>query len=65
MGERKPMLGLKKMRKQLKLTQLRAADILGFTFRTYQNYEGGYREAGYEDLLKLARLFNCHVEDLF
>ncbi len=58
------MKGLIAKRKALGLTQKAAADKLGLTFRTYCNYEYGNREPNIETLKRMARFFDCSIDEL-
>ena len=52
-------------RKEHHLTQKQVANKIGVTVRAYQNYEANKRTPSMDKAIKLARLFNCTVEELF
>lgn len=58
------MENLKKLRKNLKLTQEEVAKICNVSLRSYQNYENGLREMNYTTLLNAANYFNCSIDYL-
>lgn len=56
------MLRLKELRLSKGLSQADIAKQLGVTQQAYANYERGAREADYETLKKLSKLFGCSVD---
>ncbi len=58
------MENLKKLRKNLKLTQEEVAKICNVSLRSYQNYENGLREMNYTTLINAANYFNCSIDYL-
>ena len=56
---------LKKLRISKGLTQNEIARSVGITVVTYQNYEYGTREPKVSFAIKLAKVLNITVEDLF
>jgi DNA-binding XRE family transcriptional regulator len=57
--------GLKKRRKELRLTQQEVAQRVGLKRQTYQNYENGKREPGIDVMKRLSDLFEKSMEELF
>lgn len=55
---------LKECRKALKLTQVEVARALGVAQPVYQRFEKGIYECSYEQLVKLANLFDVTVDFL-
>lgn len=55
---------LKECRKALKLTQVEVAQALGVAQPVYQRFEKGIYECSYEQLVKLANLFDVTVDFL-
>lgn len=55
---------LKQLRKKLKKTQEEVANELRIKKQNYQNYELGKREPDIETLCKLAKYFNCSLDEL-
>lgn len=53
------------LRKNLELTQREVADALNVDRSTYTCYEIGKTEPNIETLMKLARIFNVSIVDLF
>ena len=51
-------------RKTLKLTQKAVADKLGVAQPVYQRFESGIYECNYEQLVKLAEIFDVSVDYL-
>ena len=56
---------LKKYRKLLKLRQEDLANDLGVTRQTINAIENGRNDPSLELGLRLAKLLNCRIEDLF
>lgn len=55
----------KELRNKRDLTQLEVAEYLGITRAAYTNIENGKREADYNTLTMLARLYKVPIGDLF
>ena len=55
---------LKECRKALKLTQAEVAQVLGVAQPVYQRFEKGIYECSYEQLVKLANLFDVTIDFL-
>lgn len=55
---------LKAVRQMNKLTQSEVAEKLGMRASTISQYEQNKRSPSVETLKKLAKLFNCKVDDL-
>ena len=55
---------IKSLRKGAKLTQKDAAERIGVTYRTYQNYEAGASAPSGEVLSKISKLFGVSMEML-
>lgn len=55
---------LKQLRAYQKLTQAEIAKRLGFSVRTYQNYESGNREPNIDSLIQLAKIFDVSIDFL-
>lgn len=55
---------LKFLRKQKNITQLKLALDLNLTQNTISRYETGQREAGYNDLIKIANYFDVSIDYL-
>lgn len=53
---------LKDLRKERKMTQLQLAMELNMSQNTISRYETGERQAGYDELIKLADYFNVSVD---
>ncbi len=49
-------------RKSAKLTQKQVADILGVAQPVYQRFENGIFECNYEQLVKLAEIFDVSID---
>lgn len=58
------MEGLKKKRKQKKLTQVELAEKIGVSTRTISQYEENNRFPRKETLKKLADFFECTIDEL-
>lgn len=56
---------LKKYRKMLKLTQDELAEGLNVTRQTINAIELGKHDPSLRLALRLSRLFNCSIEDMF
>ncbi len=52
------------LRRESGLTQAEAAEHIGVTYRTYQNYEAGASRPSGEVLSKIAELFNVSMDML-
>lgn len=57
-------MNLKELRKKINKTQEEVANELRIKKQNYQNYELGKREPDIETLCKLAKYFNCSLDDL-
>lgn len=55
---------LKQLRKQRNITQLKLAMDLNMNQNTISRYETGEREAGYNELIKIADYFNVSIDYL-
>lgn len=55
---------LKECRKALKLTQAEVAQVLGVAQPVYLRFEKGIYECSYEQLVKLANLFDVTIDFL-
>lgn len=55
---------LKQLRKQRNITQLKLAMDLNMNQNTISRYENGEREAGYNELIKIADYFNVSIDYL-
>lgn len=55
---------LKKIRKDHGYTMQKLVDKCGIAFRTYQNYESGFREISVEVLCKLADFYGVSTDEL-
>lgn len=55
---------LKELRKKKNITQLRLAMDLNMNQNTISRYETGEREAGYNELIKIADYFNVSIDYL-
>lgn len=55
---------LKFLRKQKNITQLKLAMDLNMNQNTISRYENGEREAGYQELIKIADYFNVSIDYL-
>ena len=55
---------IKSLRKSAKLTQKEAAERIGVSYRTYQNYEAGASTPSGEVLSKISKLFGVSMEML-
>lgn len=53
---------LKDLRQKKKLTQQSAAVALGITVRQYQRFECGEQRPGYENLIRIADLFDVSLD---
>lgn len=58
------MKGLAEKRKALGLTLKQMAENLGIAFKTYCNYEYGWREPNLETLKRIAEYLNCSVDEI-
>lgn len=56
-------LNIRTFRIKSKKTQQDVSDVLGIDVSTYNKYENGRRKPSNEVLSKLAKLYNCSVED--
>ena len=59
------MLKLKEIRKEKKYTQEDMAKKLNLQKQTYQNYELGKREPTIETIIKIAKILETSVDNLF
>ena len=55
---------LKELRKKKNITQLKLAMDLDMNQNTISRYETGEREAGYNELIKIADYFNVSIDYL-
>ena len=55
---------LKDLRKEKKVTQLQLAMALNMSQNTISRYETGERQAGYNELIKIADYFNVSIDYL-
>ena len=55
---------LKELRKEKKITQLQLAIELDMSQNTISRYETGERQAGYEELIKIADFFEVSIDYL-
>jgi len=53
---------LKGLRGKRGLTQQAAADALGITLRQYQRFEAGDQRPGYDNLIRVADLFQVSLD---
>ena len=58
------MKGLKQIRKERKLTQLKVAMDLNISREALSHYENGKREPSIELLVKMSRYFNVSIDFL-
>lgn len=58
------MNAIKKHREAAELTQAKTAERLGISTMTLSRYETGLREPRASELVKMAQLFGCTVDDL-
>lgn len=58
------MNGLKEKRKTAKLSRRAFSEIIGVSERSLYLYESGQREPKINTLKKLARYFECSIEEL-
>lgn len=56
---------LKSVRKSKKLSQQYVADNANIVIRLYQYYEAGQREPGVLTAIRIAKVLNVTVEELF
>lgn len=56
---------IKRLRKNKGLKQQEIADILGIKQNSYSDWENGKTEPSYENLVKLADLFEVSLDSLF
>ena len=56
---------LKQLRQKKGLTQQKLAEILGIKRNTYSDWENGKTEPSFENLVKLADLFEVSLDWLF
>lgn len=56
---------LRKLRKDMMITQAEVAEYLGVTSQFYGQVERGVNVLSYENALKLARYFHTNSDDLF
>lgn len=55
---------LKELRKEKNVTQLQLAIALNMSQNTISRYETGERQAGYNELIKIADYFNVSIDYL-
>lgn len=55
---------LKDLRKEKKITQLQLAMELNMSQNTISRYETGERQAGYDELIKIANFFDVSIDYL-
>ena len=58
------MLRFKQERELKNLSQNELADILGVSQQSISKYENGSREAGYDILIRMSKLFNVSIDYL-
>ena len=58
------MNAIKKYREAAELTQAKTAERLGISTMTLSRYETGLREPRASELVKMAQLFGCTVDEL-
>ena len=58
------MTALKRARKARGLTQVELAEYIGVTQGAVHQWESGKSKPTVENLMKMAKLFNCKVDDL-
>lgn len=55
---------LKELRKEKNITQIKLAMDLNMSQNTISRYETGERQAGYDELIKIADYFNVSIDYL-
>lgn len=55
---------IRKLRLDKGLTQQQLAELLGYKMNTYHLIERGKRGMSVNKLLKLAKLYDCNIDDL-
>lgn len=55
---------LRKMREQNGKSRSEVAAALGVTYCAVSNYENGWRQIGLEQVLILAKLYDCSAEEI-
>lgn len=55
---------LKELRKEKNITQIKLAMELNMSQNTISRYETGERQAGYDELIKIADYFNVSIDYL-
>lgn len=58
------MMAFKKLRKEHGLTQTELAEAIGVTQGAVHQWESGKSKPTIDNLKKIAKLFNCKVDDL-
>lgn len=58
------MTSLKRARKARGLTQVELAEYIGVTQGAVHQWESGKSKPTIENLMKMAKLFDCQVDDL-
>lgn len=58
------MTKMEEMRTLMGMTGAEVARRIGVSKQAYYNYERGLRQAGYENLLKIAEVLGCSVDAL-
>ncbi len=56
---------LKEFRKEMKISQQELAQLVGFRRETIVHLENNRYNPSLEMALKIAEIFDCHVEELF
>ncbi len=57
-------MNIKKLREEKGFTQKEIANLLGVTHTAISNYEKGIREPNIKNLIKLADIFGCSLDEL-
>ena len=58
------MNNIRKFRESYGLTQSQVAEKIGVSLDTVSRYETGKREPRASDLMRMAQLFGCSIDDL-
>lgn len=58
------MNNFRKYRQSLRMSQKAVGEYLGITGQAYSNYENEKRQADYDTLIRLSRLFGASIEEL-
>ena len=62
--EKRAMVKLKNLRKQMGLTQTELAEKCGISCKNISRYENGDRNPGIHNYRRLAKALNCRPSDL-